>query len=73
MINPRVVARVVNVFTEFTNREMDVLCQIAPGKNNHEIVQDLVISEKTAKVHIANILTMLHLSDHTQMAAFAWQ
>lgn len=83
VINPRVAARVVkelhsrreeavNPFSELTNREMDVLRQIAAGKSNKEIASALVISEKTVKTHITNILSKLHLSDRTQAAVFAW-
>ncbi len=83
VINPRVAARVVkelhsrreeavNPFSELTNREMDVLRQIAAGKSNKEIASVLVISEKTVKTHITNILSKLHLSDRTQAAVFAW-
>ncbi len=84
MINPRVAARMVRelhgeldekayLFNELTDREMEVLRQIAAGKNNHEIAETLVISEKTVKTHITNILTKLHLSDRTQAAVLAWQ
>ncbi len=84
VINPRVAARLVrelhgqreesvNVFSELTDREMDVMRQIAAGKSNQEIAAALVISEKTVKTHITNILTKLHLSDRTQAAVFAWQ
>jgi two-component system, NarL family, response regulator LiaR len=67
------VAETVNAFSELTNREMDVLRQIAAGKSNHEIALALVISEKTVKSHISNILNKLHLADRTQAAVFAWQ
>lgn len=84
VINPRVAARLVkemhgvrdgdlNPFRELTNREMEVLRQIAAGLNNHEIAAALVISEKTVKSHITNILSKLHLADRTQAAVFAWQ
>lgn len=83
VMNPRVATRVVkelhgqreeavNAFSELTNREMDVLRQIAAGKSNKEIASALVISEKTVKTHITNILSKLHLSDRTQAAIFAW-
>lgn len=78
VINPRVGARLVkelrgqrqtaNAFTELTDRELDVLRQIAAGKNNQEIAEALVISEKTVKTHITNLLAKLHLSDRTQAA-----
>jgi DNA-binding NarL/FixJ family response regulator len=84
VINPRVGARLVkeihgrreesvNAFSELTDREMEVLRQIAAGKSNHEIADTLVISEKTVKSHITNILNKLHLADRTQAAVFAWQ
>jgi NarL family two-component system response regulator LiaR len=84
VINPRVATRLVkelngqrdetvNPFSDLTNREMDVLRQIAAGKNNQEIAAVLVISEKTVKSHITNLLNKLHLSDRTQAAVFAWQ
>jgi len=88
VLNPRVAARLVkelngelnsdrpetvNPFSELTDREMDVLRQIAAGKSNHEIAETLVISEKTVKSHITNLLNKLHLSDRTQAAVYAWQ
>lgn len=84
VLNPRVAARMVkemrgareggiNPFSELTDRELDVLRQIAAGKSNQEIAEALVISEKTVKSHITNILSKLHLSDRTQAAVYAWQ
>jgi two-component system, NarL family, response regulator LiaR len=84
VLNPRVAARMVkelngerretvNPFSELTNREMDVLRQIASGKSNQEIAEALVISEKTVKSHITNLLNKLHLTDRTQAAVYAWQ
>jgi NarL family two-component system response regulator LiaR len=63
----------VNPFSELTDREFEVLREIAAGRNNQEIASALVISEKTVKTHITNILSKLHLSDRTQAAVFAWQ
>lgn len=84
VLNPRVAARMVkemqgireeilNPFRELTDREMEVLRLIANGKNNQEIAAILVISEKTVKSHITNILNKLHLADRTQAAVYAWQ
>ena len=84
VLNPRVAARMVkeisgarqqdvNPFQELTEREMDVLRQVAAGKNNREIAEVLSISEKTVKTHITNILSKLHLADRTQAAVYAWQ
>jgi len=63
----------VNPFTALSEREFEVLRQIAAGKSNAEIADILVISESTVKTHIGNILKKLHLDDRTQAAVFAWQ
>jgi two-component system, NarL family, response regulator LiaR len=54
-----------------TARELDVVRLVAQGRNNHEIAQDLVISEKTVKTHISNILGKLNLEDRTKLAIYA--
>jgi len=56
---------------DITDRERDVVRLVAQGRNNHEIALDLVISEKTVKTHISNILSKLHLQDRTQLAIYA--
>jgi NarL family two-component system response regulator LiaR len=54
-----------------TEREKEVLSLIAEGRNNREIAEQLVISEKTVKTHVSNILNKLHLDDRTQAAIYA--
>ena len=54
-----------------TEREQEVLNLIADGMNNREIAERLVISEKTVKTHVSNILSKLHLDDRTQAAVYA--
>ena len=54
-----------------TPREMDVLRLIAKGKSNKEIADTLIVSEKTIKTHVSNILSKLHLADRTQVAIYA--
>lgn len=84
VLHPRVAARVVqelhgsrqntvNVFTELSERELEVLRLIAAGANNSSIAEQLVISEKTVKSHVSNILSKLHLADRTQAAVLAWR
>jgi len=83
-LHPRVAARLIkqfsqgepdrrNLFTELTEREVEVLALIAKGFTNQKIAEDLVISIGTVKGHVSNILSKLHLADRTQAAVYAWQ
>jgi NarL family two-component system response regulator LiaR len=56
---------------ELTEREQEVICLVAVGRNNREIAQELFISEKTVKTHISNILGKLNLEHRTQLAIYA--
>lgn len=56
---------------ELTNRERDVLFEIAKGKSNKEIASSLFISEKTVKTHVSHVLSKLELADRTQAALYA--
>ena len=56
---------------ELTPREKDVLQLIASGASNREIAESLLITERTVKNHVTNILTRLNLRDRTQAAIFA--
>jgi NarL family two-component system response regulator LiaR len=84
VLHPRVAARVIrelqgrrtdtlNPFTELSERELEVLKLIADGMSNGEIAAKLVLSEKTVKGHVSNILSKLHLDDRTQAAVYAWR
>lgn len=54
-----------------TGREAEVLRLIARGLSNRDIAAELVLSEKTVKTHVSNILAKLHLVDRTQAALYA--
>jgi NarL family two-component system response regulator LiaR len=84
VLHPRVAARLIHevrqakrtvppAFAELTERELEVLRLIAEGQSNAAIAEGLVLSEKTVKGHVSNILSKLHMEDRTQAAVFAWQ
>jgi NarL family two-component system response regulator LiaR len=54
-----------------TEREIEILQLVALGKTNQEIADDLVLSERTVRTHITNILAKLGLSNRTQAALYA--
>lgn len=57
--------------SSLTNRELEVLVQVANGMFNKEIATNLNISERTVKNHISNIFKKIDVSDRTQAAVFA--
>jgi NarL family two-component system response regulator LiaR len=84
VLHPRVATRVIrelqgkrgetlNPFTELSERELEVLKLIADGMSNAEMAAKLVLSEKTVKGHVSNILSKLQLADRTQAAVYAWR
>jgi NarL family two-component system response regulator LiaR len=84
VLHPRVAARVVqelhgaradafNPWSDLSERELEVLRLIAGGMDNADIAEQLVISEKTVKSHVSNILSKLHVGDRTQAAVYAWR
>lgn len=58
-------------FPDLTEREREVISLVAQGCSNSEIAQRLVISDKTVKTHVSNVLGKLHLDDRTQLAIYA--
>lgn len=54
-----------------TEREIEILQQVASGKTNQEIADELYLSERTVRTHITNILGKLRLSNRTQAALYA--
>ncbi|GCE29340.1 DNA-binding response regulator [Dictyobacter alpinus] len=54
-----------------TQREQEVLRQLALGRTNPEIATALTVSEETVKTHVGNILTKLQLAHRTQAVIYA--
>jgi NarL family two-component system response regulator LiaR len=83
-LHPHVAARLVqeihgssqetaSLYKTLSEREREVLRLIAEGFSNTLIAEKLVISERTVKSHVNNILSKLHVADRTQAAIFAWR
>jgi DNA-binding NarL/FixJ family response regulator len=82
---PSVTRRLIEEFTqrarreappeleELTPRELEVLRLIAGGLSNQEIATKLVVSEHTAKTHVAHILQKLNLRDRVQAVVLAYE
>jgi NarL family two-component system response regulator LiaR len=54
-----------------TEREIEILKEMALGKTNQQIADDLVVSERTVRTHVTNILGKLGLSNRTQAVLYA--
>jgi DNA-binding NarL/FixJ family response regulator len=54
-----------------THRELEVLAMVADGRTNPEIAKALVISPKTASVHVSNILAKLGVASRVEAATLA--
>jgi DNA-binding NarL/FixJ family response regulator len=54
-----------------TEREVEILQQMALGLTNQEIANVLVLSERTVRTHVTNILAKLGLSNRTQAVLYA--
>jgi len=84
VLHPHVAARLVQelhgasqetrlLYAALSEREREVLRLIADGLSNAQIAERLVISERTVKSHVNNILGKLQVADRTQAAIFAWR
>ena len=57
---------------ELTDREREVLIEIAHGLSNQEIADKLFISLPTVKTHVAHILAKINARDRVQAVVFAY-
>jgi len=58
-------------FGGLTARECQVAALVAQGKTSREIAERLVVSKRTAEVHVSNILGKLGFTSRAQIAAWA--
>jgi DNA-binding NarL/FixJ family response regulator len=85
LLDPAVTRRVIEGFTRqtavpdagpelqrLTERELDVLRQVARGLSNVEIARELFITEATVKTHVARLLAKLGLRDRVQAVVYAY-
>lgn len=88
VVAPRILRRLLDRFAELlpdpnstppnhlaslTDREREVLVQVAKGLSNAEIAQVLMVSETTVKTHVGHMLTKLGLRDRVQAVVLAYE
>lgn len=56
-----------------TDREREVLREVATGKSNSDIAETLFVTEATVKTHVSRILTKLGLRDRAQLVVAAYE
>lgn len=73
LLNAKLLARDMEnqKFKKLSDREMEVLKYVAAGLVNKQIGEQMMISERTVKNHIANIFKKIDCTDRTQAALFA--
>ena len=58
---------------DITEKEMEIIKQVAEGLNNKEIAEALFLSEGTVRNYLSTILEKLNLRDRTQLAIFYYR
>jgi DNA-binding NarL/FixJ family response regulator len=64
--------RTAQFFPQLTDRELEILSLIAQRKSNADIAAHLVLSPKTVRNHVSNILSKLQAADRTEAMHAAW-
>lgn len=85
LLAPRVTRRLLQRFaslgvrdaaselSELTERERDVLLEVARGGSNAEIARNLGLAELTVKSHLYHVMQKLHLNSRTQLVITAYE
>jgi DNA-binding NarL/FixJ family response regulator len=88
VVAPRILKRLLDRFAQalpdpdaapprdlrsLTDREREVLVQVARGLSNAEIARELQVSETTVKTHVGHVLTKLGLRDRVQAVVLAYE
>ena len=86
LVAPKVTARLLQAFAKterssvppqpidpLTEREEEVLAEVARGKTNAEISEDLFISYSTVKTHVARLMTKLGARNRVEVAIWAYE
>ena len=84
LLSPEVTRRVIARFSggaarertrppELTDREFEVLVELAKGASNAEIAAVLYLGETTVKTHVSRVLAKLGLRDRTHAVVFAYE
>jgi DNA-binding NarL/FixJ family response regulator len=60
-----------DAFRDLSEREMDVLAELARGKTNADIGRRLNLSEKTVRNYVSSILEKLQLTNRIELATYA--
>lgn len=56
-----------------TPRELEVLLEVAQGKTNQAISEELFLSVKTVDTHVANAMKKLGVNSRSQLTAYAYE
>ncbi len=86
LVAPNITARLLETFAKterpaaasqpidpLTEREEEVLAEVARGRTNAEIADDLFISHSTVKTHIANLMLKLEARNRVELAIWAYE